>query len=209
MGQEEAAELPIILKGDVQGSVEVLRDMLEKQGSEKVKIKVLRAAVGAISIYDVQLASASNAIIIGFNVRPERNAAALAEKEQVEIRFHTVIYELADEIKKAMTGLLEPTFKEVHSGTAEIRETFKVPKIGVVAGCYITDGTIPRAAGVRLLRDNIVVFEGKISSLRRFKDDVAEVRTGFECGIGLDQYQDIKPGDQIEAFVREEVAPTL
>ena len=209
MDQEEVKELPIILKADVHGSVEVLRDTLEKLSTDKVRIKVIHAAVGAISITNVQLASASNAIIIGFNVRPERNAAALAEKDQVEIRLHTVIYELADELKRAMMGLLEPTFKEIHSGTAEIRQTFKVPKIGVVAGCYITDGTIPRSAGVRLLRDNVVVYEGKISSLRRFKDDVAEVRTGFECGIGLEQFQDFKPGDNIEAFVREEVAPTL
>ena len=209
MGQEEVKELPIIVKADVHGSVEVLRDTLEKLSSDKVKINVIHAAVGAISITNVQLASASNAIIIGFNVRPERNAVTLADKEQVDIRLHTVIYELADEIKRAMTGLLEPTFKEVHTGTAEIRQTFKVPKIGVVAGCYITDGVIPRTAGVRLLRDNIVIYEGKISSLRRFKDDVAEVRSGFECGIGLDQFQDVKPGDEIEAFVREEVAPTL
>ncbi len=209
MGQDEVKELSIILKGDVQGSVEVLKDMLQKLSTDKVQIKVIQAAVGAISTTNVQFAAASNAIIIGFNVRPERKAAALADKEGVEIRLHTVIYELADEIKRAMAGMLEPTFKETHTGTAEIRQTFKVPKIGVIAGCYITDGVIPRSAGVRLLRDNVVVYEGKISSLRRFKDDVSEVRTGFECGIGLEQFQDVKPGDQIEAFVREEVAPTL
>ena len=209
MGKDEVKELPIILKGDVQGSVEVLKDMLQKLSTDKVQLKVIQAAVGAISTTNVQFASASNAIIIGFNVRPERKATALADKEGVEIRLHTVIYELADEIKRAMAGMLEPTFKETHTGTAEIRQTFKVPKIGVVAGCYITDGVIPRSAGVRLLRDNIVVYEGKISSLRRFKDDVSEVRSGFECGIGLEQFQDVKPGDQIEAFVREEVAPTL
>ena len=209
MGQDEVKELSIILKADVHGSVEVIKDMLEKLSTDKVKLKVIHAAVGAISTTNVQFASASNAIVIGFNVRPERNAATLADKEGVEIRLHTVIYELSDEIKRAMAGMLEPTFKEVHTGTAEIRQTFKVPKIGVVAGCYITDGVIPRSAGVRLLRDNVVVYEGKISSLRRFKDDVSEVRTGFECGIGLEQFQDVKPGDQIEAFVREEVAPTL
>ena len=207
--RDEVKELSVIIKADVHGSVEVLRDTLEKLSTEKVQIKVIHAAVGAISTTNVQFASASNAIIIGFNVRPERNAAVLADKEGVEVRLHTVIYELADEIKLAMAGLLEPTFKEVHTGTAEIRETFKVPKIGVVAGCFITDGVIPRNAGVRLLRDNVVVYEGKISSLRRFKDDVAEVRSGFECGIGLEQFQDVKPGDNIEAFVREEVAPTL
>ncbi len=209
IGQEETKELPVIVKADVHGSVEVLRDTLEKLSTDKVKIKVIHSAVGAISVNNVIFASASNAIIIGFNVRPERNAASLAEKEEVEIRLHTVIYELIDEIKQAMAGMLQPTFQEVHAGTAEVRQTFKVPKIGVVAGCYITDGTIPRNAQVRLLRDNIVVYEGKISSLRRFKDDVSEVRTGFECGIGLEQFQDIKPGDTIEAFTREEVAATL
>lgn len=207
--EETLKELPVIVKADVQGSVEVLKDALEKLSSEKVTVKVIHASAGAISINDVSLASASDAIIVGFNVRPERNASAMAEKERVEIRFHTVIYELIDELKRAMTGLLEPTFREVHSGTAEVRDTFKVPKVGVVAGCYVTDGTIPRNAGVRLLRDNVVVYEGKIGSLRRFKEDVSEVRNGFECGIGLENFQDMKPGDSIEAFLREEVAPTL
>ena len=209
IGQEETKELPVIVKADVHGSVEVLRDTLEKLSTDKVRIKVIHAAVGAISINNVLFASASNALIIGFNVRPERNAASLADKEEVEIRLHTVIYELIDEIRLAMTGMLQPTFQEVHSGSAEVRDTFKVPKFGVVAGCYITDGTVPRNAQVRLLRDNRVIYEGKISSLRRFKDDVSEVRTGFECGIGLDNFQDVKPGDIIEAFTREEVAATL
>ncbi len=209
INEEEIKELPVIIKADVQGSVEVLKDSLEKLSTDKVKINVIQSGVGAISTNNVILASASNAIIIGFNVRPERNATTLAEKEQVEIRFHTVIYELIDELRAAMAGLLEPTFKEVHAGRAEVRQTFKVPKIGVVAGSYIIDGTIPRSAGVRLLRDNVVVYEGKISSLRRFKEDVSEVRTGFECGIGLENYQDLKPGDIIEAFIREEVAATL
>ena len=207
--EESLKELPVIVKADVQGSVEVLKDALQKLSTEKVTVKVILSGAGAISTNDVTLASASEAIVVGFNVRPERNAAALAEKEQVEIRFHTVIYELIDELKRAMAGLLEPTFQEVHSGSAEVRETFKVPRVGVVAGCYITDGTIPRNAGVRLLRDNVVIYEGKISSLRRFKDDVAEVRNGFECGIGLENFQDIKPSDVIEAFIREEVAPEL
>ncbi len=206
---EEVKELSVIIKADVQGSVEVLRETLAKATTEKVKVNVLHASAGAISTNDVLIASASNAIIFGFNVRPERNASALAEKEQVEIRLHTVIYELIDELKRAMAGLLEPTFKEVRKGTAEIRETFKVPKIGVVAGCLVVDGVIPRNAEARLIRDNVVVYEGKIASLRRFKDDVSEVRGGFECGIGLDHYQDFKPGDNIEAFIREEVAPTL
>jgi translation initiation factor IF-2 len=202
-------ELPVVLKGDVQGSVEVLRETLQKLSTDKVRVNVIHAGVGAISTNDVLLASASQAIIVGFNVRPERNAAELAEKEAVDIRLHTVIYELADELRKAMTGLLEPTFREVLKGRAEVREIFKVPKVGMVAGCHVVEGVIPRSANVRLLRDNRVVYEGKIGSLRRFKDDASEVRSGFDCGIGLDRFQDVKPGDSIEAYAREEVAPVL
>ncbi len=202
-------ELPIVLKADVKGSVEVLRDTLSKLSTDQVKLEVIRAAVGGITTDDIILASASGAVVVGFNVRPERKAADLANKEEVDVRLHTVIYELSDEIKKAMVGLLEPTFKEVQTGRAEVRETFSVPKLGVVAGCHIIEGVIPRSASVRLLRDNVVIYEGTIGSLRRFKEDVSEVRTGFDCGIRLDRYQDVKPGDTIEAFVQEEVAPTL
>ena len=209
MGKDEVKELPVVVKADVHGSVEVLKDSLEKLSTEKVTLKVIHSAVGAISTNDVLLASASNAIIVGFSVRPERNAVQLAEQEGVDIRLHTVIYELLDEIKAAMAGLLEPTFKEVQQGTAEVRDTFKVPKIGVIAGCHVTDGVIPRNAQARLLRDNVVVWEGKLASLRRFKDDVSEVRSGFDCGIGLEGFQDVKPGDLIEAFTKEEVAATL
>jgi translation initiation factor IF-2 len=205
----DVKELPVVLKADVQGSVEVLKDALTKTSTDKVKVQVLHSGVGAISTNDVLLASASKAIIIGFNVRPERSAVELAEREEVDIRLHTIIYELIDELKKAMTGLLEPTFREVASGRAEVRDTFKVPKIGTIAGCHVVDGVIPRSALVRLLRDNRVIYEGKIASLRRFKDDVSEVRTGFDCGIGLERFQDVKPGDMIEAFVREQVAPSL
>jgi translation initiation factor IF-2 len=205
----EVKELAVVLKADVQGSLEVLRDALVKESTEKVKVQVLHAGIGAISTNDVLLASASKAIIIGFNVRPERSAVELAEKEEVDIRLHTVIYELIDELRKAMTGLLEPTFREVSAGRAEVRETFKVPKVGTVAGCQVVEGVIPRTAGIRLVRDNRVIFEGKIASLRRFKEDVSEVRTGFDCGIGLERFQDVKPGDFIEAFTREEVAPVL
>lgn len=209
MEKEEIKELPVVVKADVDGSAEVLRDTLQKLSTEKVVVKIIHMAVGAISTNDVLLASASNAIIIGFNVRPERNATALAEKEEVDVRLHTVIYELIDELKKAMAGLLEPLIREVHSGTAEVRDTFKVPKAGVIAGCHVTDGVIPRNAKARLLRDNVVVWEGKLSSLKRFKDDASEVRSGFDCGIGLERFQDIKPGDEIEAYTQEEVAPTL
>ena len=205
----ETKELPVIIKADVQGSVEVLRDTLEKVSTDKVKVRVVGASAGAISTSDVVFASASGAIIYGFNVRPERKASELAEKEGVDIRTHTVIYELTDELKKAMTGLLEPTYREVEQGRAEVREIFKVPRIGTVAGCHVVEGLITRNASVRLLRDNIVIYEGKIGSLRRFKDDASEVRSGFDCGIGLERFQDVKPGDVIESFVEEAVAPTL
>ncbi len=202
-------DLPLILKADVSGSMEVLSQALKRLSNEKVKISLLHAGVGAININDVLLASASGAIIVGFNVRPEKKAAEEAEKVGVEIRLHTVIYNVTDEIKKAMEGLLDPTLKEVARGRAEVRNTFKVPKFGVVAGCYVTEGLIPRSAQVRLLRDNRVIYEGKIGSLRRFKDDVSEVKQGFECGIGLDRYQDVKVGDFIEAFQVEKVAGVM
>jgi translation initiation factor IF-2 len=203
-------ELPIIIKADVQGSAEVLADTLTKLSDEKVKVNIIRSGVGAINESDVLLASASNAIVIGFNVRPDRNAADVAEREQVDVRLHSVIYNVTDEIKKGMTGLLEPTFKEVRIGSAEIREVFRVPKVGSIAGCMVTDGRITRAGEtqVRLLRDNVVVYEGRISSLRRFKDDVSEVKSGAECGIGLERFNDIKVGDIIEVFTTERVAAT-
>jgi translation initiation factor IF-2 len=203
-------ELPIIIKADVQGSAEVLADTLTKLSDEKVKIKIMHAGVGAINESDVLLASASNAIIIGFNVRPDRNAEAIAERERVDIRPHSVIYNVTDEIKKAMTGLLEPTFKEVRLGIADVRNTFKVPKYGTIAGCMVTEGRITRAGDTqaRLVRDNVVVYEGKIGSLRRFKDDVSEVKSGFECGIGFEKFNDIKVGDVIEVFAMERVAVT-
>src|SRR5256886_4498359 len=202
-------ELPIILKGDVQGSVEVLADSLQKLSNEQVKVRVLRSGVGAITESDVLLASASNAIIIGFNVRPERKAQELAEQESVEVRLHSIIYELQDEIRKAMVGLLEPVFKETYLGRAEVRDTFRVPKVGTIAGSYVQDGTIKRDAEVRLLRDNVVVFKGRVGSLRRFKDDVSEVRNGMECGISIAGYGDIKVGDVIEAFSTQKVAGEL
>jgi len=203
-------ELPIIIKADVQGSAELLADTLQKLSDEKVKIRIIHAGVGAINESDVLLGSASNAIIIGFNVRPDRNAEAIAERERVDIRLHSVIYNVTDEMKKAMTGLLEPTFKEVRIGVAEVRNTFKVPKFGTIAGCMVTEGRITRAGETqaRLLRDNVVVYEGKIGSLRRFKDDVSEVKSGFECGIGFERFNDLKVGDIIEVFTMERVAVT-
>ena len=202
----EVKELPIIIKTDVGGSAEVLTETLQKLSNDKVKVRVIHSGVGAINESDVLLASASNAIIIGFNVRPERNAASLAEQEKVDIRLHTIIYNLTDEIKRAMTGLLEPVFREVYRGKAEVRQTFRISKVGAVAGCQVQDGAITRDAEVRLLRDNVVVYTGKVASLRRFKDDVSEVKTGMECGITLENYGDVKQGDVIEAFATERVA---
>jgi translation initiation factor IF-2 len=203
-------ELPIIVKADVQGSAEVLADTLTKLSDERVKINIIRSGVGAINESDVLLASASNAIVVGFNVRPDRNAADVAEREQVDVRLHSVIYNVTDEIKKGMAGLLEPTFKEVRVGAAEIREVFRVPKVGAIAGCMVTDGRITRSGDtqVRLLRDNVVIHEGRIGSLRRFKDDVSEVKAGLECGIGLERFNDIKVGDVIEVFTMERVPVT-
>ncbi len=202
-------DLPIILKTDVSGSMEVLSQSIKGLANDRVKVSLLHAGVGAINVNDVLLASASGAIIIGFNVRPEKKAAEEAEKAGVDVRLHTVIYNVTDEIKKAMEGLLDPTLKEVVKGRAEVRNTFKVPKFGVVGGCYVTEGSIPRSAQLRLLRDNRVIHEGKVGSLRRFKDDVSEVKQGFECGIGLERYQDIKVGDIIEAYQIEKVAGVM
>ena len=211
LAEGDVKELPIIIKADVQGSAEVLASTLSKLTDDKTKIKIIHSAVGAINESDVLLAAASNAIIIGFNVRPDRNAADVAEREKVDIRHHSVIYNVTDEIKKAMAGLLDPTFKEQRLGSAAVRETFKVPKVGTIAGCLVQDGRITRSgdAQARLLRDNVVVWEGKLASLRRFKDDVAEVKTGFECGIGLQNFNDIKVGDVIEVFAMERVAAAV
>jgi translation initiation factor IF-2 len=200
-------ELPIILKCDVQGSVEVLHKSIQDLGSDQVKVRILHAAIGAITESDILLASSSGAIVVGFHVRPERGARELAEKEAVDIRLYDVIYQVTEEIRAAMLGLLEPTLREDFLGRAEVRETFKIPRAGMIAGCYIVEGRVPAGAEVRLLRDNTVVYEGRISSLKRFKDDAAEVREGFECGIGLERFHDLKKGDVIEAYRIEKVAP--
>jgi len=202
----EVKELAIVLKADVTGSIEVLTDTLLKLSTDKVKINLIHSGVGAISESDVLLAAASNAIIVGFNVRPERTAAVLAEKEKVDIRLHTIIYELTEEIQRAMAGLLEPVIKEVTLGKAEVRETFRIPKVGVVAGCFVQDGRLTRDSEVRLLRDNVVVYTGKVASLRRFKEDVSEVKSGFECGVSLSNFSDVKQGDVIEAFMTQKIS---
>mgnify|MGYP001002075292 CR=1 FL=1 len=197
--------LNIIIKADVQGSTEAVRQALEKLSNDKVRIKILHSGVGAITKDDVNLATAFNAIIIGFNIRPDANARAIAEKEEVDIRLYRVIYQAIEDVEKAMKGLLEPVFKEILLGHAQVRNVFKVTGSGTIAGCYVTDGKLQRNSSVRLLRDNVVIFEGKLSSLRRFKDDVREVAEGYECGVGLENYNDIKVDDVIECFTEEEI----
>jgi translation initiation factor IF-2 len=215
LGQAEVKELLVILKADVQGSVEVLRATLEKLSTEKVKVRVIRAGVGAIAESDVLLASATLAdnsqtavVIIGFNVRPEARVADVAKHEDVDIRLHSIIYKVEEEIKAAMIGMLDAIEKEVILGKALVQEVFKVSKIGTIAGCRVTEGLIRRQAKARLLRDSVVVWEGDISSLKRFKDDVNEVKNGFECGISLVNFNDIKVDDEIEAYIIERTAAT-
>jgi translation initiation factor IF-2 len=203
----EVKELPIVIKADVQGSVEVLSEMLPKLSNDQVKLKIIHASVGAVSETDVLLASASSAIIIAFNVRPERKAAELAQQEHVDIRSYSIIYEVSDEIKKAMTGLLEPVFKEAHLGRAEVRDAFRIKGVGTVAGCYVLDGIVKRDAEVRVVRDGVVVYTGRIHSLRRFKEDATEVRAGYECGIGVSNFNDVKVGDILECFAVQKIAP--
>jgi translation initiation factor IF-2 len=200
-------ELPIIIKTDVQGSSEVLADTLTKLSDDKVKVRIIHAGVGAVNESDVLLASASNAIVIAFNVKPDRNAEDIAARERVEIRQHSVIYHVTDEMKKAMAGLLDPTYREVRIGIAAVRDIFKTPKFGTIAGCMVTEGRVTRSgdAQARLLRDGAVIYEGKIGSLRRFKDDASEVKAGLECGIGFDKFNDLKVGDVIEVFAKERV----
>jgi translation initiation factor IF-2 len=205
----EVKELNVVIKGDVQGSVEAISESLRKLSTDAIRLVVIHSSVGAINETDVNLASASNAIVLGFNVRPEVKAMALAEKEGVDVRLYNIIYDAVDDIKKAMEGLLEPTLREKLLGHAEIREVFSVPKHGNVAGSYVLDGKMVRNMPVRLLRDNIVIYEGKMASLRRFKDDVKEVASGYECGISLENYNDIKVGDIIEAYEIEKIATKL
>ena len=203
----ELKELPVVVKADVQGSVEVLSEMLPKISNDEVKLKVIQASVGAVTETDVLLASAANAIIVAFNVRPERKGAELAQREGVDIRLHTIIYELVDELKKAVAGLLAPVIKEAYLGRAEVRNTFRVKGAGMIAGCSVQDGILKRDADVRVLRDNVLIYTGKIVSLRRFKEDANEVRAGFECGVGISNFNDVKVGDVLECFKVERSQP--
>ncbi len=205
MAEGELKDLNIIVKADVQGSVEAVRQALEKISNDEVRVRVIHGGVGAINETDIMLASASNAIVIGFNVRPDAKAKDSAEREKIDVRLYRVIYDAIDEIKAAMKGMLAPKFREVILGHAQVRQVFRVTGAGTVAGSYVTDGNVRRNAQVRLLRDNIVIFEGKLSSLKRFKDDAREVASGYECGIGLENYNDIKENDVIECFIQEEI----
>ncbi len=205
----ELKELNIVLKADTQGTLEALQASLQKLSTDKVKVNIIRSAIGAISESDVMLAAASNAIVIGFNVKPTSQARDAAKREGVDIKFYNVIYQLLDDVKKAMAGLLEPKIVEEVKGVAEVRATFKIPKVGIVAGCYVKEGVINRNHNVRVIRDGIVVYTGKIGSLKRFKDDVREVAAGYECGLRIEGFQDIKVGDIIEAFEVKEVTQEL
>ncbi len=209
MGEGEVKNVNVLIKGDVQGSIEALAESLSKLSTDEVKVSVVHSMVGAINESDINLAMASSAVVIGFNVRADSQARKLAEQEDVQIRYYSIIYEVIDDVKAAMEGLLDPEIKEDVLGYVEVREVFKAPKIGTIAGCYVTEGLVRRNAEVRVLRDSVVIFEGKIDSLRRFKDDVSEVKSGTECGIGVTNYNDIKVGDKLEIFEKTEVKVTL
>jgi translation initiation factor IF-2 len=204
--RQEIPELNLVVKADVQGSLGALTDAFLKLPQDEVRVNLVHSGAGAITEHDVDLAKTASAIVVGFNVRPNANARELAEKEGVDIRLYRVIYDAIDDVKAALSGMLKPEERESILGEAEVRQTFRVPRLGVIAGCYLTRGTVRRNSKVRLIRDGVVVYEGRVGSLRRFKDDVAEVREGFECGIGLENFQDVKEGDVIEAFEVEEVA---
>jgi len=207
--KEGAKELNVILKADVQGSLEALTEALHKLSTDEIKLKLIHSSTGAITETDVMLASASDAIILGFRVRPDARVVEIAEKEGVEIKLYDIIYNAINDVRAAMEGLLEPEFKEVVQGRAEVRETFRIVKVGTVAGCYVTDGKIPRSASVKLVRDGVVVYDGKIASLKRFKDDAKEVTAGMECGLGIEGYNDIRTGDVIEAYITEQIERKL
>ena len=201
----QVKDLNIIVKADVQGSVEAVKQSLERLSNEEVRIRIIHGAVGAITESDLMLASASGAIIIGFNVRPDAATKAIADREEIDIRLYRVIYNAIEDIKAAMKGMLDPEFVEKVTGHIEIRQTFKVSGVGTVGGGYVLDGKVARHSGIRIVRDGIVVYEGKLASLKRFKDDVKEVNTGYECGVMFERFNDIKEGDIAEAFIMEEV----
>ncbi|WP_042146082.1 translation initiation factor IF-2, partial [Pseudoalteromonas sp. '520P1 No. 412'] len=205
----DVSEVNVVLKADVQGSIEAISDSLLRLSTDEVKVKIVGTGVGGITETDATLAAASNAIVVGFNVRADASARKVIETENLDLRYYSVIYALIEEVKQAMSGMLAPEFKQEIIGLAEVRDVFKSPKIGAIAGCMVTEGTIKRSNPIRVLRDNVVIYEGELESLRRFKDDVQEVRNGMECGIGVKNYNDVKVGDQIEVFEIVEVQRSL
>jgi len=209
MQENEVKALNLIIKADVHGSIEAITDALTKLSNEEVRINVIHSATGALNESDISLATVSDAIIIGFNVRPSSKIQTLASEENVDIRFYNIIYNVIKDIKNAIVGMMASTFEERTLGRAEVREVFHIPKIGTIAGCYVTDGKIERGQLARILRDWVVSYEGKVSSLRHFKDDAKEVQSGYECGIGIKNYNDIKIGDVIECYYLEEIRPEL
>jgi translation initiation factor IF-2 len=209
MGEAKAGVIAVLIKTDVQGSAEALRDSLVKLSTDEVKVTVIASGVGGITASDIQLAAASKAFVIGFNVRADSAARDAMKETGVEVRYYSVIYEAIDDVKQKMSGLLAPEIKEQIVGTAQVREVFRSSKFGVVAGCLVVEGVVKRNNPIRVLRDNVVIFEGALESLRRFKDDVNEVRAGTECGIGVKNYQDVRVNDQIECYSRVEVSRTI
>jgi translation initiation factor IF-2 len=205
----EVKELNLVIKADVQGSVEALRDSLTKLSTDEVRVKVIASGVGGITESDVTLASASNAVLIGFNVRADASARRATGENEIDLRYYSVIYDVIDEVKAALSGMLSPETREEIIGLAEVRDVFRSPKFGAIAGCLVMEGMVKRSNPIRVLRDNVVIYEGELESLRRFKDDVNEVRAGTECGIGVKNYNDVKPGDQIEVYERIKVQRTL
>ena len=205
----EVKTLNLVVKADVRGSLEALQGALLDLGNEEVKVNIVASGVGGITETDVTLAITSDAVIFGFNVRADNNARRIAETEGVEVRYYNVIYDLIDDVKSALTGMLSPELREEIVGIAEVRDVFRSPKFGLIAGCMVTEGTVYRSKPIRVLRDNVVIFEGELDSLRRFKDDASEVRNGMECGIGVKNYSDVKVGDLIEVFEVNEVARSL
>jgi translation initiation factor IF-2 len=207
--RREIPELNLVVKADVQGSLGALTDAFLKLPQDEVRVNIVHSAAGGITENDISLAMASNAIVVGFNVRPDAKAKELSDREGVDVRMYRVIYDAIDDVRSALSGMLKPGEQEVQLGTAEVRATFRVPRAGVVAGCYVTSGTIQRDSRARLVRDGVVVYEGRIGSLRRFKDDVREVASGYECGISIEGYQDVKEGDVFEVFETREVEREL
>jgi translation initiation factor IF-2 len=205
----ETKELPLIIKADTQGSVEALREATTKLSTDKCRVKIVHAGVGAVNETDVVLAAASNAVIVGFNVRPDAKALEAAERESISLELHTIIYDVVDRIKKAMEGILEPVIKEKVVGHAEVKATFHISKVGTIAGCIVKDGRVVRGHNVRVIRDGVVIFDGKFASLKRFKEDVREVQSGYECGIKIENFNDIKVGDILEVYAFEEIKQQL